>query len=63
MLIKTGTFYSGYVRTDADKAAVEAVLGSVTDLGGAYITDKSFTEAEFDAAAAKLGNMSALRVL
>lgn len=52
-----------YVRTDADKAAVEAVLGNVTDLGGAYITDKSLTEAKFDAAAEKLGNMSALRVL
>lgn len=52
-----------YVRTDASKAAVEAVLGSVTDLGGAYITDKALSETEFDAAAEKLGNMSALRVL
>ena len=52
-----------YVRTDAPKAAVEAVLGSVTDLGGAYITDKALSETEFEAAAEKLGNMSALRVL
>ncbi len=52
-----------YVRTDAGKAAVQAVLGSVIALDGAYITERSLTEAEFDAAAEKLGNMSALRVL
>ncbi len=52
-----------YVRTDASKAAIEAVLGNVTDLAGAYITDKLLTEAEFDALLQKLGNASALRVL
>ena len=52
-----------YVRTDASKAEVTAVLGNVTDLGGAYITDTCFTEEEFDAIMEKLGDVSALRVL
>ena len=52
-----------YIRTDADKATAQAMLGNVTDLGGAYITDKPLTEAEFDALLQKLGCASALRVL
>ena len=50
-----------YVRTD-DKNAL-ALLGNVTDLGGAYITEKAFTESEFDAILVKLGEVSTLRVL
>ena len=52
-----------YVRTNAAKADVEAVLGNVCDLGGAYITEKEFSEADFDAAVASLTVTSTLRVL
>lgn len=52
-----------YIRTDADKTTVEAMLGNVCDFGGAYITDKLFTEEEFDAILGKIGAASALRVL
>jgi len=51
-----------YVR-GTDKLQAEAILGKVTDLGGAFLTEKAFTEAEFDAAAQKLGTVSALRIL
>ncbi|MBQ4151190.1 MAG: homoserine dehydrogenase [Clostridia bacterium] len=50
-----------YVRTSLAKAEVEAMLGTVIDLGGAYITENAMTEAEFDAVASKFE--SALRVL
>ena len=50
-----------YVRTGMQKSEVEAILGNVCDFGGAYITEKAFTEAEFDALEGKFD--SALRVL
>ncbi|MBR5539405.1 MAG: homoserine dehydrogenase [Clostridia bacterium] len=50
-----------YVRTD-DKNTL-ALLGDVKDLGGAYVTEKYFTESEFDKILEKLGNVSTLRVL
>lgn len=50
-----------YVRST--DAAARTLLGEVTDLGDAVITEKAFTESEFDALRAKLGTHSALRVL
>ena len=52
-----------FVRTSLAKADVEKVLGDVKDLGGAFITEKAFTEKEFDALFEKLTAVSALRVL
>ena len=52
-----------YVRTDIAESELCALLGKVTDLGGAYITDAAFTEAEFDRLLGSLGNASTLRVL
>lgn len=51
-----------YVR-GADKLNAEAVLGRVIDLGGAFLTEKVITEAEFDTAKKTLGEVSTLRVL
>ena len=42
------------------KADVEQILGNVCDLGGAYISEKEFTEAQFDKMADKFD--STLRV-
>lgn len=50
-----------YVRTNMAKADATAILGAVIDLGGAFISEKAFTEAEFDKVADKFE--SALRVL
>ena len=50
-----------YVRTSMAKDEVCAILGNVCDLGGAYITEKAFSEAEFDTLADKFD--SVLRVL
>lgn len=50
-----------YVRTVESEAC--KLLGDVCDLGGAYITEKAFTESEFDAILKKLGDVSTLRVL
>ena len=53
-----------YIRTDADKAAVAAILGGLTELAsGAYSTDFAFDEVQFNELVQKLGNVSALRVL
>ena len=51
-----------YVR-GTDKLTLEAALGNLSDLGGAYLTERAFTEQEFDAAASTLGGVSSLRVL
>ena len=50
-----------YVRTSLSKDEVCAMLGNVCDLGGAYITEKAFTEEEFCKFEDKFD--SALRVL
>ncbi len=50
-----------YVRSSMAKTDVEAILGAVYDLGGAYISEKVFTESEFGAVADKFE--SNLRVL
>ncbi len=50
-----------YIRTE--NKDVVALLGEVADLGGAYITEKAFTEGEFDAILEKFGEASTLRVL
>lgn len=50
-----------YVRTAMAKTDIEAHLGATIDLGGAFISEKAFTEAEFDAIADKFD--SSLRVL
>lgn len=52
-----------YVRTDLAEGKLCELLGNVTALGGAYITDAAFTEAEFDKLLGSLGNASTLRVL
>lgn len=52
-----------YIRTTAAKVEVEALLGNVCDLGGAYITEKEYSEADFEEAIAKLTVTSTLRVL
>ncbi len=50
-----------YVRTGMSKASVEAMLGKVIDLDGAFITENAISERDFNKVADKFGN--ALRVL
>ena len=53
-----------YVRSSLSEATLTAKLGTLTALdGGAYITTRAFTEAEFDATTPTLGLISTLRVL
>ena len=53
-----------YVRTALSAAALTDKLGELAALdGGAYITARAFTEAEFDAITPTLGLISTLRVL
>lgn len=53
-----------YVRSALSAAALTDKLGELTALdGGAYITARAFTEAEFDAITPTLGLISTLRVL
>lgn len=53
-----------YVRSSLSEATLTAKLGTLTALdGGAYITARAYTEAEFDALAPTLGLISTLRVL
>lgn len=53
-----------YVRSSLSEATLTAKLGTLTALdGGAYITARAYTEAEFDALTPTLGLISTLRVL
>ena len=53
-----------YVRSSLSEATLTAKLGTLTALdGGAYITARAFSEAEFDTIAPTLGLISTLRVL
>ena len=53
-----------YVRSALSAAALTDKLGELAALdGGAYITARAFTEAEFDAITPTLGLISTLRVL
>ncbi len=52
-----------YVRTSASKSDVEAALGSVCDLGGAFITKNALSEDEFEKSVGTLNIASSLRVL
>lgn len=52
-----------YIRSSLSAAALAERLGDLSDIGGAYITARAFTEAEFDALAPALGLVSTLRVL